>query len=97
MISLPSSCQDIINRVINGECFFGKCKNRRLVMKKAMTIQELDYIQKWLIEKHDLFIEFPIDLVTIEHILYHLSNDISTVKKRKSIMVNIRRYHTMKY
>ncbi|QRI42996.1 hypothetical protein ChPV278 [Cheloniid poxvirus 1] len=96
MISLPSSCQHVINRVINGECFFGKCKNRKLVIKKPMTLQELDYIQKWLIEKHDLFIEFPIELVTMEHILYHLSNDVSTVKRRKSV-INIRRYHTMKY
>ncbi|ARF02812.1 SWPV1-252 [Shearwaterpox virus] len=97
MISLPSSCQNVINRVINGECFFGKCKNKKLAIKKAMTVQELEYVQKWLLEKHDLFIEFPIELDTMEHILYHLSNDISTVKRKKSVIVNIRRHHTMKY
>ncbi|AAR83624.1 hypothetical protein CNPV278 [Canarypox virus] len=96
MISLPSSCQHVINRVINGECFFGKCENKKYAIKKAMTPQELEYIQKWLLEKHDLFIEFPIELSTMEHILYHLSSDVSTVKRKKSI-VNIRRYHTMKY
>nr|WCB87097.1 CPPV286 hypothetical protein [Cooks petrelpox virus] len=84
MISLPSSCQNIVNTVIHGKCFFGRCSNKRLKITVPMTSSELEYIQEWMLEKHDLFIEFPIDLMTMEHIMMHLATDITTIKRKKS-------------
>lgn len=80
MISLASSCQNILNVVMHGQCFFGKCNNRRIKMTSPMTYNELEFIQKWLLNKYNLFIEFPIELITIEHVLFHMREDVCTIK-----------------